>query len=511
MMPRASIALVVVSSACTLLRPVTVSPPPAPSAFLASVEAPDPTAPPTPTPPAQRPTQGPQQPRTLGEPGERLTQSPVWWSAFADPALDTAIQECFRNNFILRDVRGLIYENQRDPNLPQGWWYPLQVGILSPAGLRHVVANVPPVPATHIEYNVANVDLGATYQLDVFGALDAQRRAGLNFAEQQRQLTEARVQDLAMRITQVWFDILETRALKALTLDQITYNTALFALVRARFEQHLTSRLVVLQQQQLLLNLESQVPLITTRVALLNSELKALLGRMPNPADDVVPLDRQLPDLPPAPDLGTPSDLNTNTPELRLAELRVAEVKHRINQNLASWLPTVQLVASIGASGFFGPADPSLTSSDPTARQPDPNLLQSVVGVNLTWPMFDGRRLTEARQLPLQLHRREIQHELALRTAVGRVQDAVLQENNQATSLRSLRAQVDLGRQLLVEARRLFEQGQADYLPVLTALTNLVELERASLQAQRLLLNHRVEFYRSLGGNWSYDVTRQRE
>jgi outer membrane protein TolC len=87
----------------------------------------------------------------------------------------------------------------------------------------------------------------------------------------------------------------------------------------------------------------------------------------------------------------------------------------------------------------------------------------------------------------------------------------VVREENEATSLRSLRAQAQLGQQLLDEARRQFEQGQSDYLTVLAALTNLVGLERASLQAQRLLLNHRVEVYRSLGGTWSRDVTLKRE
>ena len=41
--------------------------------------------------------------------------------------------------------------------------------------------------------------------------------------------------------------------------------------------------------------------------------------------------------------------------------------------------------------------------------------------------------------------------------------------------------------------------------------TDIAVLERAGLQAQRLLLNDRVELYRSLGGTWSYDVTLLRE
>ena len=108
----------------------------------------------------------------------------------AGQPLDAAIQEAFRNNLLVRDVRGLIYENQLDPNLPQGWWWPLQIALLPAAGLQHIVANVPPPPATgtQIEYNVANIDVTATYPLDIWGNLASLRKAGLNLAEQQRQL-----------------------------------------------------------------------------------------------------------------------------------------------------------------------------------------------------------------------------------------------------------------------------------------------------------------------------------
>jgi hypothetical protein len=105
--------------------------------------------------------------------------------------------------------------------------------------------------------------------------------------------------------------------------------------------------------------------------------------------------------------------------------------------------------------------------------------------------------------------RRKWQYELAFKTAIGRVQDALLQENSQAESLRSLRAQVELGRRLLEEARKIFEQGQSDYLPVLNALSSLAALERGILRAQRLLLSYRIQLYRALGGTWSYEVTKR--
>ncbi|TMQ12421.1 MAG: TolC family protein [Deltaproteobacteria bacterium] len=481
-MARLLVTLVV--PACALVRPVNVTPPPAPPAFVAAFEA------------------GPSRADgAVNAPGsapgsvERATHSAVWWSAFADPALDGAIQEALRNNYFIRDVRTLIYENMLDPATPRGWWWPLQVGIpaTTPANVQHIVTAVAGSKPTALTYNAANIDLTASYQLDLWGHLDAQRRVADDLVEQQRENTEVASQNLAEQVSQLWFDILVQRTLKDLTEGEVRYNQELFDLIKARFEQHLTPRLVVLQQEQQLLNIRSQVPLITARIAILNSQLTALLGRMPNPRDELVPADRRLPDLPSAPGLGAPGDLSETTAEMRLARLRVTEIENRKNENLSSWLPTIELLGSAGIVSFG--------SSE--------TFTEGFAGVRLTWPLFDGaRRITEAKQLELTLKRRKWQYELALKTAIGRVQDALLQEANQAESLRSLRAQAVLGRQVLEEARRLFEQGQSDYLPVLTALASLASLERAGLLAQRLLLSYRVQLYRALGGTWSYEVTK---
>jgi outer membrane protein TolC len=489
----AVLAMTLSAGACSVVRPVKLVPPPPPAAFVV-----DPAVARSAAPGAN------------DAPGstDRATQSAVWWTAFSDPSLDGAIQEALRNNYFIRDVRTLIYENALDPLTPRGWLWPLQIGIppTTPAGVQHVVLGSSPFEsvddkgvkqrsaASQQSYTSANVDLTASYQLDVWGNLDAQRRVADDLVEQQRQNTEGASQNLAEQVTQLWFDILVQRALKALTEGEAKYNQELFDLVKARFEQHLTPRLVVLQQEQQLLSIRSQVPLIAARIATLNSQVTLLLGRVPNPNDELVPPDRKLPDLPPEPRLGTPADLVENTSEMRLAKLRVTEIENRVNQNLSSWLPTIDLVASTGVITFGSSAE--------TFRE-------SFAGVRLTWPLFDGgRRMTEAKQLQLTLKRRKWQYDLAIKTAVGRVQDALLQEKSQAESLRSLRGQIELGRRVLDEARRLFEQGQSDYLSVLNALASLASLERNGLQAQRQLLAYRVQLYRALGGTWSYDVTK---
>jgi outer membrane protein TolC len=478
------------AAACGAVRPIHLDPPKAPPSFLASELA-------------ATPGNTAEALKNKPPPNKRATRNDAWWNAFADPALDAALDEAMHNNYFIKDVRTLIVEDTLDATIPQGWWWPLQVGIpaVTPAGIQRVEVGSAPVPASkdspaiaasQLKYQSTNVGVTASYQLDLWGNLAARRAAGINFSEQQRQSAELAAQNLAEQFTQLWFDVLVERALKELTLGEVKYNQELYNIIKARFDQHLTSRLTVLQQEQQLVNIQAQVPLITARIAVLNSQLTGLLGRLPRPVDDLIPQDRRLPDLPPPPDLGTPDDLNATTPEMRFARLRVTEIEHRVNQNLSSWLPVIELVGSAGIVSY---------DFDSVIRE-------SFAGVRLSWPVFDGgRRITESKQLDLTLKRRKWQYDLAIKTQVGRVQDALLQEKNQAESLASLRAQIELGGRLLEEARRIFEQGQSDYLPVLTALSNLAVLQREGLRAQRLLLSYRVQLYRALGGNWSYDVT----
>jgi outer membrane protein TolC len=492
-----ALGLVLLGPGCAAVRPGTVTPPPAPPAYVRVAEpAPllgagaSPALAPASAPSAESPDAA--SPRSVQQAGRRI-QAGAWWAAFADPALDTAIQAALHRNYTLRDLRTLIAEGELDPALPRGPLWPLQVGL--PASVQRLTTAAPPAPGQPgygSTFTAADVGVAASYQVDVWGQLDMRRRILEDVVEQQRQNTEALAQTLAEQVTQLWFEILEHRALRSLLERQIRYSQELLEIVAARFEQHLVPRLALLQQQQLLLNTQALLPLIQAQLALLNSKLGALLGNAPNPKLELVPLDRRLPDLPPAPALGSPADLLRESPELRLARARVAEVEHQVSENLAGWLPTVELLGSAGVRSY----DFSQT------------FLTSAVGVRLTWPIFDGgQRIVRARQLVLTVQRRNWQYELALNTAVQRVQDALLQEQKQASNLQTLRAEVALGQLVLREARQLFEQGLADYLPVLNALVNLSNLERSSIQAQRLLLSYRVQLYRALGGTWSQTAT----
>ena len=500
---------------CALVRPVSLTPPvPAepPPDYLVdtphspaeapasrdaggaghtrSAEAPAPPSPPPPSPPPPPPP-----PPASASPAQ---DDGRWWTAFGDPALDALIQEALAHNFTLRDLRGLYHEDYLIPASPRGPLWPLQIGIPVNVQRQSIALGT----AGHADLSTTNeADYGvtATYQLDIWGQLDIQRKVFEDLAEIQGQSAEAGAQNTAVQVAQVWFEILAQRALLELLESQVRLNENLQSLVAARFELRLTTRLAVLQQQQQLLNTRAQLPLIAARIALLGSQLTSLLGRAPSPSTELVPPDRRLPELPPAPADGRPADLVKSAPEVRMAQIRVAEAEHRVSQNLSGWLPVLSVFVNGGLQTY-------------DLHQPF-NVPQGGAfgtwsfGGHLTWPIFDGgQRLTEASQLKLTVKRRNMLYQQAFYDAVRRVQDAQIQETKQAANVKTLHAEVALGRQVLAEARQLYEQGLSDYLAVLTALSNLSELEHAAILAERLLISYRIELYRALGGTWSRAV-----
>jgi outer membrane protein TolC len=57
-----------------------------------------------------------------------------------------------------------------------------------------------------------------------------------------------------------------------------------------------------------------------------------------------------------------------------------------------------------------------------------------------------------------------------------------------------------------VEAREQYRKGVEDYLPVLTQLLAVQNLERDLITQKTQLLIDRIDLYKALGGNWTDTV-----
>jgi outer membrane protein TolC len=86
--------------------------------------------------------------------------------------------------------------------------------------------------------------------------------------------------------------------------------------------------------------------------------------------------------------------------------------------------------------------------------------------------------------------------------AIKEVEDALESEIRQREHIDGLQAVKEAAQKGLAEAIGRYRNGLSDYLPVLTQLLAVQDLERNLINQQTALVLFRVGLHRALGGGW---------
>lgn len=217
--------------------------------------------------------------------------------------------------------------------------------------------------------------------------------------------------------------------------------------------------------------------------------LEVLLGRYPQ---DKIALRDTLPETPPPPPAGLPSQLLERRPDVIAAERRVAAAFASLDQARAARLPQLTLTASGGG-----------TSTDLGSILDGPNLIWSIVG-NVLQPIFDGG-LRRAQVDEAGANGRAAVA-LYASTALAALRDA---ENNLDA------VQVLAERELLLEnaaeqsgtalalTQLQYAEGEVDLIDVLNIQQRLFAAERNLVAIRRARIEQWIALNLALGGSWT--------
>ncbi len=90
----------------------------------------------------------------------------------------------------------------------------------------------------------------------------------------------------------------------------------------------------------------------------------------------------------------------------------------------------------------------------------------------------------------------------AILDALQDVETALTRQQQQTQLLENLKHQLSLARETYQRNRASYIKGQVDYIRVLESLQSLQSLERNVVTAQRTLIGHRIDLYRSIAGSF---------
>ncbi|HEY2863367.1 MAG TPA: TolC family protein [Casimicrobiaceae bacterium] len=412
-----------------------------------------------------------------GAPAAAGSPADNWLASFGDPRLDALVREAMQYNVDLLVAAARVEQAAGYAKAAGATIYPA-LNLLAHGGGKFGGDGS----------GLNGVGLFASWELDLWGRVRAQREVGRAQYEATVADVEFARQSIAAMVAKSWLLAIQARASRAIAADIVQSSEHSLSLAGDRLRIGRGDEYdVTLSQAYLETSRDAARQLALGEQQALRA-LEVLVGRYPAAAIDVptsLPaLQREVP-------AGVPSELLERRPDVIAAERRVDAAFYNVAEAKAARLPKISLTASVSS------VDSSLfvlqSHSNPVAS----------LGANLVWPLFNGYAL-EA-----QVDIRTAEQKLAI-ADYGRVASRAFSEVEGAlsASVAADERETILARAVTSNARGVdlsqvrYNVGSGDLRAVLQQSIALYSARTTLLQAQTDRLVQRVNLHLALGGGF---------
>ena len=333
----------------------------------------------------------------------------------------------------------------------------------------------------------ANVQLQATFELDIWGRLsDLERGAVLAWEEQQLRYESLRISVLA-GLARDWYSLMEAEQLVALLNGRVGNLRQNLAVIEDGYRLGLNESLDVylarnqLEQEQANLSARQQARDDTRR------SVELALGAYPAATAAAA---RDLPAVDVQPGKGVPADLVARRPDIRAAWLALLSADSAVAAARKARFPRLTLSADVGRSAL-----------ELIKLVSDSTLVWSLAA-GLTQPLFDaGKLAAEEARTRAQVVALEQRYLRTVFLAFAEVEAAISQEY----SLNERLVAVDRARTNAVAAEELsfdqYRRGIVPYATVLEAQRRAFDAETEVIALRAELLRNRIDLHAALGSS----------
>ncbi len=333
-----------------------------------------------------------------------------------------------------------------------------------------------------------NAQIGANWDADIFGSLRNSKRKAEAVLEQTEAYRQAVQTQLVATIANSYYMLLmldEQLNISNRTLKTWEENIrAMEALKRAGK----TNEAAVLQAKANKLSVEANVLTLEKEILSMENSFCALLGTVPMSINRNAIVDQVLPDRLCA---GVPSELLSRRPDVKQAEMTLAQCFYDTNIARAAFYPNLSL------SGTFG----WTTGTGAIVLDPG-SLITNLIG-SIAQPIFN-RGAIKAKRLAA-----ESKYKQALFEFRQSLLDAGVEVNNAISSWQTAKRRVEIDKKQIVNLQAavwntqlLMKHGNASYLEVLTAQKNLLQVELGEVSDRYDEFQSVVNLYHALGGGY---------
>lgn len=396
-----------------------------------------------------------------------------WEDFFNDPILKEWIHVGLENNTDLNVARLKVDEAEAVLTAARGAFLPgvnaaLKEQVSAPGG------------------NAFSVNIGANWEADIFGKLSNSKHQAAAALEQSVAYRQAVQTQLVASIANMYYTLLmldEQMSVSQRTYDNWKENIrTMEALKRAGK----TNEAAVLQAKSNQLNVQASMIDLEQSIVETENAFCALLGIVPVTVrrghlnEQNFPIELSA---------GLPSGLLSRRPDVKQAEMALAQAYYATNVAQASFYPQLSLSGTLGWNASGASVDPSEFFA---------NLAASVLQ-----PVFAKR------SLKANLKKAKAQQEEAMYQFRQAVLDAGVEVNNALIQWQAAQERMEVDRSQVVHLKAavwntqlLMKHGGATYIEVLTAQQTLLKAELAEASDKFAQIQGVINLYHALGGGY---------
>ncbi len=418
-----------------------------------------------------------------------------WWEVLHDPILNSLISEAQKSNYDIRIAVARVEEAWAQIGVVAGRRMP-QVNASGSLNRQRSSENGK-FPGGDL-YNQYNPQIGASWEIDLFGRIKRQvQSARAHFEATQDLKTDVMITVYA-QVAQAYVKLRTAQARLSTSLHNITSQREIVDLTKTRFKYGLASDLDVAQSEQVLALSEATLPLLKTQIDTSIHTLSVLLGKSPTALKDLLQVAKPIPMLPDKIEVGIPMDLVRRRPDIRAAERELAAQTERIG------IATSYLYPRFSILGMFG-----FLSTDATDTFHWSSRTFSVGGA-LNWNIFNGGSVRSLIKVEDARTRQALlNYEKTVLKALREVENALVKYVNDEQRVLDLRHSVKVAKRTLDLSLILYKEGLKDFQSTLDAERVLFEAENNLAEAKGIAAIDLVDLYRALGGGWDPDTVGQ--
>ena len=431
-------------------------------------------------------------------PEAATTDLSAWWSGFNDPLLTHYIGLALAQNLDLSQALARVKQARADLGATNAALLPsasvsgsaarAYQSIDTPVG--QLLNATPDYKRWGSEYET---DLGASWEIDIFGGLRRDREAALaDYKASQAGAVATRL-TVAAQTADIYVMVRGLQTRIDIANRQVATQADLLTLDKLMYSKGVVPDYQVKQTEGALAQAQATVPVLKAQLDAAMNALDVMLGVPPGTHRSELMAGAPIPATPSIAAMRTPADLLQRRPDLIAAERHLAASNARIGAAISEYYPKFSLSALVGSATAVSGA--TLLSSGAN---------QGIGVMGLRWRLFDFGRINaqidEARGQ--QAEALAAYRQAALR-ATEDVEDsfsALINDETQAATLLSGESSLSKAMDSQVIA---YQRGTASRVDVLHADEAVLAISDAQAQAQTESARAAIAAFKALGGGWS--------